>query len=460
MLKLRFVPAELPGAQYRAGLAGLCYVARKHVREDGEAVIFSASREELRALFARLYEAFLVEPKNGGRPYPKPTGSFRPDDPDGPWRALWRRGMNMFRSNESPASLGIYKGDGPIEAADDLWEAIRTRKLVGISGSLMLGAKGMDPNTKKLVKVSAEHALLLHFQQVVLDFYILRRREAKDRLSYEMIAVVPDVEHPVEFAEMWATVGRRQEALPPEQMFGDVPAHALVDVPREAALAEVVGQSRAYSALTAPVYAYELYVDGVNERYMPPRRTLEAYRHFREAGIRSCELRALMVENILRGKAPLRDFNRLVSRLPIREVCMLRGDLGKWRYTDIAAPHAAPEENVSDEKTSNEKTTREPETDPWKLVQRVVSAHLYARSSERAPNEKDRKEYLGREAREFLLAVRGKRGPAARRAIERRLYSTKLNLFDTEHATFAAAAQSDDFSSMVLCAVACYLPSS
>jgi hypothetical protein len=49
--------------------------------------------------------------------------------------------MNMFRSNEIPASLGIYKGDGPTEAADDLWEAIRTRKLVGISGSLMLGAK-------------------------------------------------------------------------------------------------------------------------------------------------------------------------------------------------------------------------------------------------------------------------------------------------------------------------------
>ena len=443
-MRLAWEPFSLPGAQFRAGLAGLCYLAREHIREDEGEISINLTKPLLAKLFGLLYESY-TKPQRAKPDKVNwyPVGSFRPDqDQNGPWRELWRHGMHLWRSNGKYASLAPYKNVA--NEVDKMWATLLRGNPDSVSSCLYLGNQAVSGNGIKQA-LAPEHILLLHFVPVVVDFYELKPppRQGSKQGEWLRVALIPDVEDPLDYAEQWTHIGNKAKALSEKEVTPQGrPRATVITMVAEAALAAALDAQQPLAGQmprTASVYAYELYTEDGYERYMPSRRAVDEYAEIRALNPWSVTLRNLMLANALREAPLYRGFDKLVSQLKIDDLDEIVRDLRREK-----------------------EDTLDLESDPWKLVARVVRRHLRNRAIERcrSTNEEVIKEYTQREAREFLLAVRGKRGIAATRAMEARINMTQLYLRGEEEDVYHKAAASADFPSMVQRAVARELPRS
>ena len=270
LVEVSYQLAKLPGASYRAGLAGLVFMIRFLQRAQPEIkehinVSFNSSganlvcdQQGLQALvnltFESEYELNWTDKKRSGGTPVEVQGegkekrycyadlkvqalALKERDPSGIWTNLWSSWLlNTVRSIPKSRNNLKVRANGEFVGIKNFWAALKAPdSKTGLSSSSLIGAEAKTAEGAPL-KDKKSQEFLLNFWPYVSQPYIPCRFDADGkREDWGYTVAIPDIQDLEAFVEQLPNILERRLQNPPEYK-SKRPKYALVELPEEAAL--------------------------------------------------------------------------------------------------------------------------------------------------------------------------------------------------------------------------------
>jgi CRISPR-associated protein Cmx8 len=250
-VKITYQLAKLPGASYRAGLAGLVFLfrflkrAQPEIKEHIEVSFDSASatlmcdQQGLQALLNLTFDSENIlnwtdKKRSGGTPVEiQGEGkekrycyadlkvqalALKERDPSGIWTNLWSSWLlNTVRSIPKSRNNFKIRSDGEPVSIKSFWTALKEPEVkTGLSSSSLIGAEAKTAEGVPLKDDNAQE-FLLNFWPYVSQPYIPCRFDTDGkREDWGYTVAIPDVQDLEAFVEQFPDILERRPQNPPE----------------------------------------------------------------------------------------------------------------------------------------------------------------------------------------------------------------------------------------------------
>lgn len=268
IVKVSYQLGQLPGASYRAGLAGLIFLidflhrenpetqAQITITYDAVSAIFQCNQDGLQALLDltfdsrhelkwsknKIDEPVEIKETEEGKLYGwndlrvegKP---LQERDPTGIWTSLWSEWLlKTVRAFPTSRELFKLRVDNQLIKIDKFWAALQNPEgKVGLSSSSLIGAEAKTCEGVNLNDTNAQEFLLNFWAYVSQPYVPCRFDTDGKREDWGYTVAIPDVQDLEAFVEHFPDILERRLQNPPEYK-GYRPLGALVELPEEAAL--------------------------------------------------------------------------------------------------------------------------------------------------------------------------------------------------------------------------------
>ena len=270
VVKVPYQLAQLPGASYRAGLAGLIFLVdylkriqpeindHIEVKFDSTSATLKCDKQGLQALINLTFESeykltWTDKKRSGGTPVETQGEgkekrycyadlqvhalAIKERDPSGIWTNLWSSWLlNTVRSIPQSRINLKTRANGESINLKNFWTALKEPKVkTGLSSSSLIGAEAKTSEGMPLKDENSQE-FLLNFWPYVSQPYIPCRFDVDGkRENWGYTVAIPDVQDLEAFVREFPNVLERRPQNPPEYK-SSRPKDALVELPEEAAL--------------------------------------------------------------------------------------------------------------------------------------------------------------------------------------------------------------------------------